>query len=81
MAGVTAAVLLWGRAGFSEAAPEKTRLLVVHSDHREYLWNAYTHKGFVDGLLQFGYLDDRAQAERLLHEDELESSTAVIKCL
>ena len=81
IARIMAAIVVWGWSGVGAADREKTRLLVVHSYHREFLWNAYTHKGFVDGLLKFGYLDDAAQAERLLREDELESSNAIIKCL
>ena len=37
VASLMATVLVWGWTGLGAAAAEKTRLLVVHSYHREHL--------------------------------------------
>ncbi len=59
----------------------KTRLLLVDSYHREFLWSQFTHQGFAAGLLQYGYLDNDAQVKELLEHDAVESSKAIVKIL
>ena len=53
--------VVWCLFGNSAAASGKTRLMLVDSYHWEYLWSQYTNRGFCEGLLKFGYLDNDAQ--------------------
>ena len=69
----------WPIVGFTES--QKVKLLLVESYHQEFLTAQYTHRGWVEGLLKFGYLDDQAQGEALLKDDMVESSKAIIKVL
>jgi ABC-type uncharacterized transport system substrate-binding protein len=64
-----------------EAGAEKQRLVVVSSYHREYLWSQDTNKGVCAALLDFGFLDNAAQAEKYTAKDYVESSRAVVKKL
>lgn len=63
------------------AAPEKTRIAVVSSYHREYLWSQDTNAGVVAALLDHGYLDEAAQGRTYTETDRVESSTAVVRKL
>ena len=60
-------------------ALEKTRLFVVSSYHKEYLWSQSTQQGLVAGLLDFGYLDNAAQGDTFTETDYIETSTTVLK--
>ncbi len=60
------------------AEVDKTRIAVVSSYHREYLWSQDTNAGVVAALLEFGYLDDAAQGRRYTETDRVESSVAVV---
>ncbi len=62
-------------------AGAKTRIAVVSSYHREYLWSQDTNVGVTTALLHFGYLDHKEQAEAYTREDTVESARAVIKKL
>ena len=62
-------------------AADKLKMLVVSSYHREYRWAQQTNTGFCKGLLEFGYLDNQAQADEYTKTDAVESSTAIIKKL
>lgn len=66
-------------ASAAEAAPAKTRLFVVSSYNREYLWSQSTQKGLCAALLKYGYLDNQEQADTFTINDVVESSRAVIK--
>ena len=79
MVGVLILGLGWGLVSRAESG--KTKLLLVDSYHREYLWSQFTNQGFAKGLLQFGYLDNQGQVEALLRDDAVESSKAVVKRL
>lgn len=59
-------------------ATSKTRIVVVDSYHREYLWSQDTNEGVVSALLDFGYLDDQTQADAYTRNDYVESSTAQV---
>lgn len=59
----------------------KTRIAIVSSYHREYLWSQETSRGVNAALLEFGYLDSPQQAETFLRDDTVESSRAVIRKL
>jgi ABC-type uncharacterized transport system substrate-binding protein len=69
----------------SVAAPDsdgaKSRILVISSYHREYLWSQDTNAGVTAALLDFGYLDNSAQGETFWHDDYVESSKAVVRKL
>lgn len=57
----------------------KSRIMVVSSYHREYLWSQETNRGLCAALLEFGYLDEEAQVELFSRKDYVESSRAIIK--
>ncbi|MDE1465670.1 ABC transporter substrate-binding protein [Spartinivicinus poritis] len=57
---------------------EKLHLLVISSYHREYLWSQDTHRGLVDALIKFNYLDSKQQAETFTNTDRVTSTRAVI---
>ena len=61
------------------AADAKTRIAVVSSYHREYLWSQETNAGLIAALLEFGYLDNEAQGIEYTRNDYVESSRAIIK--
>lgn len=63
------------------AKSTKTRIMVVSSYHKEYLWSQDTNKGVVAALLDFGYLDNKRQGQTYTREDYIESSKAVVKKL
>ena len=60
-------------------ALEKTRIFVVSSYHKEYLWSQSTQEGLVSAMLDFGYLDNPAQGKSLTDNDYTESTSAVVK--
>ncbi len=72
-----ALVCFW--AGELAAADAKSRLLVVSSYHREYLWSQDTNRGVTAALIEFGYLDDQGQADAFTRDDMVESSRAVAR--
>ena len=63
------------------AQSTKTRIMVVDSYHKEYLWSQYTNEGVVAALLDFGYLDNKKQGQTYTRKDYVESSKAVVKKL
>jgi len=58
---------------------KKTRLFVVSSYHREYLWSKDTHAGVCAGLLDFKFVDNKAQIEEYTANDYLETDNTVVK--
>jgi ABC-type uncharacterized transport system substrate-binding protein len=66
---------------FSSAygAREKKRIFVVSSYHKSYLWSQSTQKGLTDAMLNYGYLDNKQQAEDFTKNDYVESSKVTIK--
>ena len=60
-------------------ASTNSRIFVVDSYHREYLWSQDTHAGVCTALLEFGFLDDKKQVEEYTEKDYVESSRAVVK--
>ncbi len=64
-----------------ESDDAKTRIVVVSSYHREYLWSQDTNEGVTAALLEFGYLDNAAQREAFWKNDHVESSTTVVRKL
>lgn len=57
----------------------KTRIMIVSSYHREYLWTQGTNDGVCAAFLEFGFLDNRDQIKEYTKNDFVESSKAVIK--
>ena len=57
----------------------KTRIFVVSSYHREYLWSQETQRGLCAAMRHSGYLDNQKQIEAFTRDDFVESSTAVIQ--
>lgn len=68
-----------GLISTSAMAVEKTRLFVVSSYHKEYLWSQSTQEGLVAAMLDHGYLDNAEQGQTLTDSDYTESATAVVK--
>ncbi len=69
-----------GEKNISENKIEtKTRIMVVSSYHREYIWSQHTNKGLCAALLEFGYLDNQQQTESYTKNDYVESSRVIVK--
>ena len=75
------AILALGPLPNTEASDEKTRIAIVSSYHREYLWSQETNTGVIIAMLEFGYLDNDQQGVKYTRDDYVESSRAVIKKL
>ncbi|MFC1855886.1 ABC transporter substrate-binding protein [Thermodesulfobacteriota bacterium] len=60
-------------------ASSKRRIIVVDSYHKAY--PSTTHIGFCDGMLKYGYFDNRAQSDEFEKNDYVESKKAVVKRL
>lgn len=58
---------------------EKTRIAVVSSYHPEYIWSQMTNEGVLAALLEFAYLDNKAQAEEYTRSNFVESSRLVLQ--
>lgn len=67
-----------GYAASGESAG-KSRVVVVDSYHREYLWSQETNQGFSEAMLKFGYFDNQDQLKVFAEKDFLETSKAVVK--
>lgn len=61
------------------AADTRTRLFIVSSYHRSYLWSQSTQKGVGAALLKYGYLDNAQQAQQLADTDAITSRRAIIR--
>ena len=66
-------------ATHAEKQTKKYKIFVVSSYHREYLWSQDTHKGICEGLIEFGFLDNKDQAVEFTKEDYIESSSALVR--
>lgn len=76
-------LLAFGGAAFASnlvfaTGKPKSRIFIVSSYSRDYIWSRSTQDGVNAGLLKHGYLDGREQALKLLSSDSVESSRAVI---
>ncbi|MFA5779795.1 MAG: ABC transporter substrate binding protein [Elusimicrobiota bacterium] len=58
---------------------KKTRIFIVSSYHREYLWSQETNEGVCGALLEFGYLDNKSQIKEFTKNDYAETSNAIVK--
>lgn len=61
--------------------PGKTRILVVSSYHREYIWSQDTQKGFCAAMLKFGYFDNGEQTAAYTMSDTVETSKVIVRKL
>ena len=83
-AAVVGALLAGTAAGLPDAQATTTdearkRIFVVSSYHREYLWSQSTQQGLTAAMLDYGYLDDEAQAEAFTRQDFVETDKVVVK--
>ena len=67
------------QASETNTPPRPYRLFVVSSYHREYLWSQDTQKGVCAGLLEFGFLDNKSQADEFTAKDAVSSAHAVVR--
>ena len=58
---------------------KKTRIFIVDSYHREYLWSQDTNEGVCNAILEFGYMDNKNQIKELVKNDYVETSKAIVK--
>jgi len=70
-------LLLYSCSLFAQTA-DKYRIAVVDSYHESYRWSIGTQDGFANGLLDFGFLDNREQIKFFNENHHVESSRAVI---
>lgn len=61
------------------SAPVKTKIFVVSSYHREYLWEQQNNEGFCAAMLDFKFLDNKQQAEEYTRNDYVETDKIVLK--
>lgn len=61
------------------AAAEKTKILVVSSYHKGYLWTDETNSGFCDAMLKLGYFDNKEQITEFSEKDSIETSKIILK--
>ncbi|MFH1398168.1 MAG: ABC transporter substrate binding protein [Candidatus Omnitrophota bacterium] len=72
-------LFVFGLVSVSYGEPKKIRIFVVSSYHREYLWSQDTHKGVCAALLDFKFLDNKAQTDEYTQNDYLKTDKIVIK--
>ncbi|MBF0387247.1 MAG: hypothetical protein HQL20_05255 [Candidatus Omnitrophica bacterium] len=74
-------VFLAGMVTVSYAAEAggKTRILVVSSYSRDYLWSQETGKGLNAALREFKFLDNDQQVEEFSKNDSVETASVIIK--
>lgn len=77
----TVLCLASGGSGAPKKAPEKKKIVVVSSYHREYPWSQETNKGFCDAMLRFGYFDTTGQAAEYTRNDRMETSRVILRKL
>ncbi|HAX62377.1 MAG TPA: hypothetical protein DCX95_07495 [Elusimicrobia bacterium] len=58
---------------------KKTRIFIVDSYHREYLWSQETNDGVCSALLEFGYFDNKNQIKDFTKKDYVETSRVIVK--
>lgn len=58
---------------------QKTRIFVVSSYHPEYLWSQDTNKGVCAALLDFKFLDNKAQTDEYTQNDFVETEKTMVK--
>ncbi len=61
------------------AGSGKTKILVVSSYHPEYLWSQDTQAGVCAALLDFKFLDHKAQTDEYTRNDFVETDKTVVK--
>ena len=74
---ISVLALLLGTNAYGQT--KKHRLFVVSSYHREYLWSQDTQKGLCAAMLEFGFLDNKEQADEFTKSDHVESTSSVVK--
>jgi ABC-type uncharacterized transport system substrate-binding protein len=63
----------------AHAEQKKTKIFVVNSYHREYLWELEANEGFCAALLDFKFLDNKDQAEEYTRNDYVETGNVIIR--
>ena len=56
----------------------KTRIVVVSSYHKAYLWSQSTQRGLTQAMLDYAYLDNADQAKEFTETDYVESSKVIV---
>jgi ABC-type uncharacterized transport system substrate-binding protein len=72
-------LLLISLSSVSSAQQKKWRIFVVNSYHKEYLSEQEKNEGFYAALLDFKFLENKAQIEELSDKDFIETDNVVIK--
>lgn len=57
----------------------KTRIFIVDSYNKEYLWSQDTNDGVCKAFLEFGYFDNAGQKAELVKNDRVETSNAILR--
>jgi ABC-type uncharacterized transport system substrate-binding protein len=68
-----------GIASVASDTSTKTRILIVSSYHRDYLWSQETQSGVAAAMLHYGYLDTMQQSETLALRDQVTSAKSIIR--
>jgi putative tryptophan/tyrosine transport system substrate-binding protein len=77
--GILVFLLVFGIVTANYGQPIKTRIFVVSSYHREYLWSQDTNKGLCAALKDFKFIDNDQQIAEFTKNDFLETENLVIK--
>jgi len=78
---ITSIMVLFIMSVVHSSAPEKKRILVVSSYHREYRWSQETNEGLCAALKEIGYFDNDEQISEYTKNDYVETSKTVVKKL
>src|SRR5580698_8275241 len=72
-------LILFGLVSAAHAEQKKTKIFVVNSYHKEYLWEQEVSEGLCAGLSDFKFLDSKEQAEECAQSDYVETGKVIIK--
>lgn len=58
---------------------KKTRIFVVNSYHKEYLWEQQVNEGFCAAMLDFKFLNNKTEVDEYTRNDYVETDKVVLK--
>ncbi|HAK60923.1 MAG TPA: hypothetical protein DCO77_11160 [Nitrospiraceae bacterium] len=78
---VLSLVLVLASSGYGAGrkTPDKKKILVVDSYHREYSWSQETNKGFCAAMLKYRYFENLQRGAEYTKNDYVETSKVIVK--
>lgn len=62
-------------------AADKTKIMIVSSYHKQYLWSQDTNKGVCQALIDFKFFDSEDDSDKFTENDFVETKRAIVKKL